>query len=108
MVHFLRTKDNNTIFEIEIREYENGILDLYPSIDIYEYSKRLLKYEKEENQIMVDMWVSTFVILNDLRGWLHETYSPFHENITKEHLIKILRKQLIKFSKQLDLGYTED
>lgn len=93
MIHFIRTKNNNTIIDVESTKD-----DLQVVICIKEYSKYLLSLPSDKQA----SFISHVDSISEMRG----TY--FESNINNYSSSKMAEIILKEFAKQWGLYYVED
>lgn len=103
MILFLRTQDNETIVDIEVWQ-EKQFCDLKAFIDVEMYSYLLLDIEDEEDRMGA---IYTFSMLQELRGWIHETRESNKPDDYKE-IVDELREHLLEIAETYNLKYVED
>ena len=105
MVLYLRNQKNETILDAEYYEKDN-YLDLSSTVCIEAYSKMLLELP-EDRQIEA---ITEFDNLQELRGWLWESYFCGKQNTSDayEVVLEVLRHRLNNVAKKYNLIYVED
>lgn len=105
MILFLRNKHNQSIVDIELYINDDGAVELYPSVIIEKYSKFLLENLNIANEI-----ISDFSAIDDLRGWLWESYFGLRQNTKDEYdnVLEIVRTALREVANKYNLSYVED
>ena len=107
MILFLRDKNNNTIVDIEcyVKNDDGTYIELHSAVDIHRYSFFLLENQDRKVEIIAD-----FSIIDELRGWLWESYFMGGKNNPDKYddVIAILRAKLRGIAKKYDLNYVED
>jgi hypothetical protein len=108
MILFLRNNKRETIVDIECfvkTEDQRKFVELHASVIIEPYSKFLLDNLDKKDQI-----ISDFSNIDELRGWLWESYFMGRDNDPKEYpnIIEILRKRLQELAEYYKLSYVED
>jgi hypothetical protein len=105
MVLFLRNKNNETILDADFYE-KDGYLDINPVVCIEPYSKFLLSRPEEER----DGIITRFDDLQELRGWLWESYFGGRQNTSDEYkkVLTALRSHLKDIADKYELIYVED
>jgi len=108
MTLFLRNNKNESIVDIECyvkTEEEQKFVEISSGVIIETYSKFLLDNLDKKDQI-----ISDFSEIDELRGWLWESYFMGTQNDPEEYdnVLKIVREGLQKVAKKYDLSYVED
>jgi len=108
MILYLRNIRNDSIVDIECYvETEDGssFVELHSLVDIKHYSVFLLMNPKKQIEIIRD-----FSDIQELRGWLWETYFLGGKNDPEKYndIIARLRKVLQEVAEKYDLSYVED
>lgn len=105
MTLFLRDKNNQTVLDVDFYKNE-GALELSAVVCIIPYSRLLLSLDSNmQYEAMV-----YFEALQELRGWLWETWFMGRRNTADEYdaVLKDLREQLKDVAQKYGLWYTED
>jgi hypothetical protein len=111
MILFLRNRNNNTIVDLECYvkrgEVDNDyrFVELSVSVDILYYSAFLLENLDRKEEVIV-----TFSHIQELRGWLWETYFNGQKSDPSKYddVIAVLRVMLKDVAQKYDLIYVED
>lgn len=108
MILFLRNDKRVSIVDIECfvkTEDERKFVEISSCVIIKPYSEFLLKNLDKKDEIIND-----FSEIDELRGWLWESYFMGGDNDPKEYgnVIEILRKRLKEIAEKYDLAYVED
>lgn len=105
MILFLRDKNNNTIVDTECYT-KDGYVEISSGVCIDYYSKFLL----ESDEALRDEIIAEFDALQELRGWLWESYFMGRKNTDKEYddVIEALRVIFRNLARKYDLGFVED
>ncbi len=108
MILFLRNNKNRTILDCDVyikSEEERKYIEISSVVVIKTYSEFLLENIKRKDEIIND-----FSELDDLRGWLWESYFMGDENDPEKYndVIKILRKRIGDIAIKYNLNYVED
>lgn len=109
MILYLRNKDNETIFEVEVyvdsNEERGDFVELSANIYIENYSNFLLDNLKKKKKI-----IHTFENLSHLRGWLWERYfiTDKNDGTQIDDVINKLNIILTKVAKDLKLDLIPD
>ena len=108
MILFLRNDKRESIVDIDCyvkTEEERKFVEISSSVIIKSYSEFLLKNIDRKDEI-----ISDFSEIDELRGWLWESYFMGGDNDPKEYdnVIEILKKGLKKIAEKYDLAYVED
>ncbi|MFA5207357.1 MAG: hypothetical protein WC428_01755 [Candidatus Paceibacterota bacterium] len=108
MILFLRNDKRESIVDIDCyvkTEEERKFVELHASVIIKPYSEFLLKNLDRKDEI-----ISDFSEIDELRGWLWESYFMGGDNDPKEYdnIIEILRKKLKEIATKYKLAYVED
>ena len=107
MILFIRDKKNNTILDLDVYvSSESGLIDISATVVIEHYSRFLLSSPEDRREEII----SDFDELQEIRGWLHESYFLNRKNCEKEYdrLLEVLRKMIKEFAHKHGLGYVED
>jgi len=122
MILFIRDKKNNTILDAELtikwhednkkdnkkenKNPDNYYVELSSLVCIEPYSRLLLSTPEEEREEII----ATFDALQELRGWLWESYFMNKKNTSDEYdnVLKELRTMLKGVAEKYDLYYVED
>ena len=117
MTLFLRDKKNNTIVDVDCyvkTEEGKKFVEINSTVCIGPYSLLLLQAVAKGKSLgdprHMPQFVETFNELQELRGWLWESYfmggknDPEKYNDVLENVRKILKAVAMKY----DLGYVED
>lgn len=110
MTLFLRDKKNRTLVDIDIwvkTEDDNSFIEIRSSIDIEMYSLHLLSKKDRHEQFQM---ISYFNQINEVRGWLWETYFMGRQNnpLEYDNVLSELRKNLEIIAEYCDLHIVED
>ncbi len=108
MILFLRNDKRESIVDIECfvkTEDEHKFVEIHASVIIKPYSEFLLKNIDRKDEI-----ISDFTEIDELRGWLWESYFMGGDNDPEEYdnIIKILRAELKEIANKYKLAYVED
>ncbi len=108
MTLFLRNNKNQSIVDLEIwvkTEDNHSFIELQSAVIIETYSKFLLKNLDRKIEIIED-----FSNLEELRGWLWESYFMGGNNDPKKYpeVLLILRTLFKEIAEKYDLTYIED
>jgi hypothetical protein len=108
MTYFLRSQRNNTIVCVELykkKEGESNYIDISTVVVIKEYSKFLL-----ENIELKDSIIEDFDMLDELRGWLLESYFMGSKNRIEEYknVAKALKEKLQAIATKYSLFVVTD
>jgi len=108
MILFLRTKEGRTVAEAECfvkSEDDRKFIELHASVDIPNYSHLLLTNLDRTDEVIAD-----FSGIDELRGWLWESYFMGGKNDPDKYddVIKILRKHFYNIMIKYKLNYIED
>ena len=108
MILFLRNDKRESLVDVECfvkTEDEQKFVEIHASVIIAPYSEFLLKNIDRASEI-----ISDFTEIDELRGWLWESYFMGGDNDPKEYdnIIKILRDGLQVIGKKYKLNYIED
>jgi hypothetical protein len=108
MILFLRNDKRESIVDIDCyvkTEEERKFVEISSSVIIKSYSEFLLKNIDRKDEI-----ISDFSEIDELRGWLWESYFMGGDNDPKEYdnVIEILKKGLKEIAEKYDLAYVED
>lgn len=109
MILFLRNKKNESIVDIEIyvKKTESGgsdYVELHSVVAIEYYSEFLLQNIDRKDEI-----ISDFSELDELRGWLWESFLS-NDNTGKEYnkVVDAVSDRLKEIGKKYDLFYVTD
>jgi hypothetical protein len=108
MILFLRNDKRESIVDIECfvkTEDERKFVEINASVIIEPYSRFLL-----ENLNMKDEIIAEFSQIDELRGWLWESYFMGGDNDPEEYdnIIKLLQEGLKEIAEKYKLSYVED
>jgi hypothetical protein len=109
MILFLRDKQNNTIVDLDcyIDTGENNyrFIELQVLVDIRYYSKLLLDNLDRKAEV-----ITTFSDMQELRGWLWETYFMTGNNDPDKYddVMRYLKTLFKTVAERYDLRYVED
>jgi hypothetical protein len=108
MVLFIRNKDNHSIVDTEVwikKEDDKEFIELKSVVDINYYSHFLLENPKRSDEIIED-----FSALQELRGWLWESYFLGGDNDPKEYdnVISFLQERFRNIAKKYNLDFVVD
>jgi hypothetical protein len=108
MILFLRNDKRESIVDIECfvkTEDERKFVEIHANVIIKPYSEFLLKNIDRKDEI-----ISDFTEIDELRGWLWESYFMGGDNDPEEYdnIIKILRAGLKEIANKYKLAYVED
>lgn len=101
MTIYLRTKDNETVADIELWESDDCI-DIRCAIIIPQYSKLLLSVKDKKTCI------DDFDRLSELRGWYWEVYTNQHDIVEIDGLIEAVLQLLEYFRDTYSLQIITD
>lgn len=104
MIIYIRTKNNVSLFEVEV--YKNDQIEVVPHI----YSNKCFIYllKNCKNKSYVEKFITEFKPLEELRGWYHEIYVHSKEPQDLYSVINKLRDMLSDIAVKLDLDLVED
>jgi len=108
MILFLRNDKRESLVDVECfvkTEDDRKFVEINASVIIEPYSKFLL-----ENQDKADEIIADFSQIDELRGWLWESYFMGGDNDPKEYdnIIKLLQEGLKEIGQKYKLSYVED
>lgn len=102
MTLFLRTKENETVVDIELNNGENG-LDVRVATDIKIYSEILLANLDKQEQVIED-----FSEIDNLRGWFFEVYMEQTEKPDLPDVQTEIKKIILPIAEKYNLFYVID
>lgn len=109
MTLFLRTKNNETIVDLDIWIKKDNIpyVEISCSINIKNYSLLLLRNPNPRKQLEI---ITDFDQLDEIRGWLWEVYFATKKNTEKEYsnVLREVKWILSKVAEKYDLHLVED
>ena len=108
MILFLRNDKRESIVDIECfvkTEDERKFVEIHASVIIEPYSRFLLENLDKKDEIIAE-----FSQIDELRGWLWESYFMGGDNDPKEYdnIIKLLQEGLKEIAEKYKLSYVED
>ncbi len=105
MIMYLRNKNNDTLLDVDCY-IKDDYVELGSVVCIEPYSKFLLDSPEEKRTDII----SDFDFLQELRGWLWESYFMGRKNTSNEYngVIKELRSTIKRIADKYDLYYVED
>lgn len=107
MTLFLRNDKNETVVDIELNQTKEDYIELRSVVCIEPYSKLLIdcyiQHIGQPEKILE--FIQTFTELQELRGWLWETYFMGSENTNKEFhaVLKAVKDILSEVCKKYNL-----
>lgn len=112
MTLYLRTKEGNTVVDIELYkavEEEYKFVEISAVIDIREYSKFLLS-NFESKEVPIEEIITDFDQISEIRGWMYEIYFQVKENTHEEYenVLKLVKDQLNYLAKKYKLYLVTD
>jgi len=108
MILFLRNEKRESIVDVECfvkTEDDRKFVEINASVIIRPYSEFLLENLDKKDEIIED-----FENIDDLRGWLWESYFMGGDNDPEEYdnIIKLLQEGLKEIGQKYKLSYVED
>jgi hypothetical protein len=114
MILYLRNKENHTIVDVEIfidkNEINGKFVELHSRVIIDTYSELFSELLKNKNhKENIDVFISDFNNISELRGWLWESY--FIDDNDPEKLKDVIEEvstYLKGIGKKYDLNFITD
>ena len=114
MIIYLRTAKNKTLVDISV--YSQDLHSVVPIETYSEFLIRMMSFYKEKYSTDKDQYkkevielVRTFDDLQELRGWLHESYISFvNKNPTNREIEEEVIKKLEPIAKKYNVHIVTD
>jgi len=98
MIHFVRTKNNDTIADIEVVKHTN---DLHSAIDILAYTEVLLDIDQSK----VGQFSTDFQNLSEIKG---EWFETNHGHTSMDEFVRDKCQEIVNRWSDLGLVYVTD
>ena len=111
MTLFLRDKKNRTIVDCDIYIKDSEYVELSIVVCVDTYSRLLLDLiTKNGEEKTINKFIQTFDELQELRGWLWESYFIDGDNNPSEYniVLETIRKRFKEIADTYELYYVED
>jgi hypothetical protein len=116
MILFLRDKNNENLYEVEInKSKDKRIIDVHGSVNVEEVLWYVVEKTRNGENALIVEFIKDFSFLDEIRGWYWEVYNNnrfFHneEEVEKEYddVVREIRKKLKAIAPKYSLSVVED